>query len=158
LPVDVQVVSRSTENVGYKTSKIGGECLNVLSKETEYRKPVPRIVFASLVGYLTGEFVNSFVLAKMKVLTRGRYLWTRTIGSTIAGQSVDTVLFVMVGFAGIWPRSQIVLAIASLYVLKVAYEVLATPITYIVVTFLKRTEGIDHYDAGTTFMPFRWKM
>jgi queuosine precursor transporter len=120
--------------------------------------PVPRIVLASLVGYLAGEFVNSFVLAKMKLLTQGRYLWTRTIGSTVAGQSVDTTLFVMVAFAGVWPRSQLLSVIVSLYALKVGYEVLATPITYSVVAFLKRTEGIDYYDRQTAFMPFRWKL
>jgi uncharacterized integral membrane protein (TIGR00697 family) len=120
--------------------------------------PVPRVALASLVGYLAGEFVNSFVLAKMKLLTRGRYLWTRTVGSTIAGQSVDTTLFVMVGFAGVWPLTQLVWAIVSLYALKVGYEVLATPFTYMVVAFLKRTEGIDHYDRQTAFMPFRWRV
>lgn len=120
--------------------------------------PVPRIVLASLIGYLAGEFVNSFVLAKMKLLTEGRHLWTRTIGSTIAGQSVDTMLFVTVAFAGVWPRSQLLSAIVSLYALKVGYEILATPITYIVVAFLKRTEGMDYYDRQTAFMPFRWRL
>jgi len=120
--------------------------------------PVPRIVLASLVGYLAGEFVNSFVLAKMKIFTEGRYLWTRTIGSTIAGQSVDTTLFVTFAFAGVWPRGQLVSSVLSLYALKVAYEVLATPITYIVVAFLKRTEGVDYYDRQTAFMPFRWRL
>src|SRR5215469_7012423 len=108
--------------------------------------PVPRIVLASLVGYLAGEFVNSFVLAKMKLLTEGRHLWTRTIGSTVAGQAVDTILFVTVAFADVWPRGQLLSSAVSLYALKVGYEVLATPITYAVVAFLKRTEGIDYYD------------
>ena len=120
--------------------------------------PVPRIVLASLAGYLAGEFVNSFVLAKMKLLTQGQYLWTRTIGSTIAGQAVDTTLFVTVAFAGIWPRAQLASAIYSLYALKVAYEVIATPLTYSAVAFLKRTEGSDHYDRQTDFIPFRWKL
>lgn len=118
--------------------------------------PVPRIVLASLVGYLAGEFVNSFVLAKMKVMTEGRFLWTRTVGSTIAGQAVDTVLFVAIGFAGVWPHTQLAAAILSLYLFKVSYEVLATPFTYIIVNFLKKTEGVDYYDSETDFTPFRW--
>jgi uncharacterized integral membrane protein (TIGR00697 family) len=120
--------------------------------------PVPRVVLASYVGYLAGEFVNSFVLAKMKLLTSGRHLWTRTVGSTVAGQFVDTVLFVLVGFAGVWPRGQLTWIAVSLYGLKVGYEVLATPCTYAVVAFLKRTEDMDHFDRTTQFTPFRWKV
>jgi len=120
--------------------------------------PVPRLVIASYFGYLAGEFVNSFVLAKLKVLTQGRHLWTRIVGSTIIGQLVDTLLFVLVGFAGLWPRSQLVRVVLSLYGLKVGYEVLATPATYMIVGFLKRTEGVDHYDTTTEFTPFRWRM
>lgn len=118
--------------------------------------PVPRIVLASLVSYVSGEFVNSFVLARMKIITNGRYLWTRTVGSTIAAQFVDSILFVTIGFAGVWPAHDLMKIAASLYALKVSYEVLATPFTYLVVGFLKQTEGIDHYDRGTPFTPFQW--
>jgi uncharacterized integral membrane protein (TIGR00697 family) len=118
---------------------------------------VPRVVLASFVGYLAGEFVNSFVLAKMKIFTRGRYLWTRTVGSTIAGQSFDTILFVILGFWGVWPSNQLAWVTASLYLLKVGYEILATPFTYMVVALLKRAEGVDHYDIGAAFTPFRWR-
>jgi len=119
---------------------------------------VPRVVLASYVGYLAGEFVNSFVLAKMKLLTKGRYLWTRTVGSTIAGQFIDTALFVLVGFIGVWPRNQLLRVTLSLYGLKVGYEILATPLTYAMVAFLKRTEDVDHYDIATPFTPFRWRV
>jgi uncharacterized integral membrane protein (TIGR00697 family) len=118
--------------------------------------PVPRLVIASMAGYLAGEFVNSFVLAKMKVFTQGRYLWTRTIGSTLAGQFVDTLLFVLAGFTGVWPLGQLAWVAVSLYFLKVSYEVLATPLTYAAVNFLKREEGIDCFDRTTRFTPFQW--
>jgi queuosine precursor transporter len=117
---------------------------------------VPRIVFASLIGYLGGEFINSFVLAKMKIWTKGRYLWTRTIGSTVTGQAVDTFAFLAIAFLGVWPLRYILVTGLSLYSFKVTYEVLATPATYAVVDFLKRREGIDTYDVRTNFSPFRW--
>ena len=117
---------------------------------------VPRIVVGSIAGYLVGEFVNSFVLAKMKVWTKGRYLWSRTIGSTIAGEGVDTVFFILIAFGGVWPAGQLIITALSVYIFKVVYEILATPLTYLVVGFLKRHEGVDHYDIGTRFSPFRW--
>jgi uncharacterized integral membrane protein (TIGR00697 family) len=116
---------------------------------------VPRIVVASLIAYFSGEFSNSFVLARMKILTRGRWLWTRTIGSTLIGEMVDTLLFVAIAFAGTksWP---LLLAIfLSNYIFKVGVEVLFTPITYRVVGFLKRREREDHYDYHTDFNPFK---
>jgi len=116
---------------------------------------VPRIVLASMIGYWAGEFSNSYVLAKMKILTHGRRLWTRTIGSTLVGQGVDTGLFIFVAFVGTLPGSVLVRLLVSSYLFKVAYEVAATPLTYLVVGFLKRKEGVDVFDRGTNFNPFR---
>jgi len=116
---------------------------------------IPRVVVASTIGYWAGEFANSFVLAKLKVRTSGRFLWVRTIGSTIVGEGVDTVLFVLIAFAGVFPQDLLVRAIWSGYLFKVLYEVVATPLTYAVVRFLKRAEGIDVYDRNTDFSPFR---
>jgi uncharacterized integral membrane protein (TIGR00697 family) len=115
----------------------------------------PRIVIASLVAYWVGAFSNSFVLAKMKVWTRGKHLWARTIGSTIVGQGTDTVVFVLVAFLGVFAGPEIMAIIVSNYVFKVGVEVTFTPITYLIVGWLKRTEGADYYDRGTNFNPFR---
>jgi uncharacterized integral membrane protein (TIGR00697 family) len=114
-----------------------------------------RIVFASLVAFWAGEFANSFVLAKMKILTRGRHLWTRTIGSTIVGQGVDSLLFYPLAFYGSWSPSQVLTVMVTNWALKVAWEAVLTPVTYGVVGFLKRREGLDVYDEGTDFTPFR---
>ena len=114
----------------------------------------PRIVLGSLLGYWAGEFSNSFVLAKMKVLTSGRWLWTRTIGSTLAGEAVDTAIFATVAFLGVLPSDLLTVLIVSNYVFKVGVEALATPVTYAVVTFLKRSEQEDYYDRQTNFNPF----
>ena len=113
-----------------------------------------RIVLASLVAYFSGEFCNSYVLAKMKILTSGRYLWTRTIGSTIVGEAVDSVIFYPMAFLGLWPRELVLKVMFGNYLLKVAWEVLNTPVTYRVVNFLKRAEHEDYYDRGTNFTPF----
>jgi len=118
---------------------------------------VPRIVLASIIGYWAGEFANSFVLAKMKLLTKGKHLWARTISSTIAGEGVDTALFVLIGFYGVISGAILLMAILSGYIFKVAYEAAATPITYKIVGFLKKAEGIDHYDYNTRFSPFSFK-
>lgn len=115
---------------------------------------VPRIVFASIVGYWAGSFSNSFIMAKMKLLTKGKHLWVRTIGSTIVGEGVDTALFVSIAFWGIVSGGILVLAIISGYAFKVVYEIIATPITYKIVGFLKKAEGIDVYDSETKFSPF----
>lgn len=117
---------------------------------------VPRIILASILGYLVGEFVNSFVLAKMKILTEGRHLWSRLIGSTVVGQVVDTLIFVTVGFGGTVPLPVIVNIIVSIYLFKVLYEVIISPVTYVITGFLKRHEGIDTFDHGTDFSPLRW--
>lgn len=117
---------------------------------------VPRIVFASIIGFWAGEFSNAFVLAKLKIATSGRRLWTRTIGSTIVGQGVDTALFTFIGFFGAIPNQVLVIAILSGYVFKVIYEAVATPLTYKIVRFLKKREGVDHFDYKTKFNPFKF--
>jgi uncharacterized integral membrane protein (TIGR00697 family) len=115
---------------------------------------VPRLVIASLIAFWCGEFANSFVLAKMKLLTKGRYLWTRTVGSTAVGQAVDTAVLMVVAFAGSLDAAVIVNLIVDGYLFKVIYEVLATPVTYAIVNFLKRSEGVDTFDYKTHFSPF----
>jgi uncharacterized integral membrane protein (TIGR00697 family) len=113
------------------------------------------IVLASLAGYWTGEFTNSFILAKMKVLTRGRWLWSRTIGSTLVGQLVDTAVFVIVAsLFGVFPWSLFFTLTVTNYLFKCGVEALMTPLTYIVVGALKRAEGEDYFDRGTDFNPF----
>ena len=113
------------------------------------------IVLASLAGYWTGEFANSFTLAKMKVLTNGRWLWARTIGSTLVGQLIDTVMFVVVASAfGVFPWSLFLTLTVTNYVFKCLVEVLMTPVTYAVVNALKRVEKEDYYDRSTDFNPF----
>jgi hypothetical protein len=114
----------------------------------------PRIVLGSLLGYWAGEFSNSTVLARLKVITNGRWLWTRTIGSTLVGEGVDTLIFATVAFFGVLPADLLTVLIVSNYVFKVGVEVLATPATYAVVAFLKRTEQEDFYDRETDFNPF----
>lgn len=115
-----------------------------------------RIIFASMIGYFAGEFVNSFTLAKLKILTRGRFLWTRTIGSTIAGEAADSVLFYPIAFLGRpgWTLEDVLGVMLANYCLKVCWEVLATPLTYGVVGYLKRVEHEDYYDFDTDFSPF----
>jgi uncharacterized integral membrane protein (TIGR00697 family) len=114
----------------------------------------PRIVAASLMAFFAGEFVNSYTLAKMKILTRGRWLWTRVIGSTVAGEAMDSLIFYPVAFLGIWTPHLVVEVMVTNYVLKVLVEVVMTPVTYKVVGFLKRAEREDYYDIGTNFTPF----
>jgi queuosine precursor transporter len=113
-----------------------------------------RIVLASLTAFFCGEFTNSFVLAKMKVLTNGKMLWTRTIGSTIAGEAVDSLIFYPVAFLGFWPNNLLITVMITNYILKVLWEVVATPLTYRVVGFLKKKENEDYFDRDTNFTPF----
>jgi uncharacterized integral membrane protein (TIGR00697 family) len=117
----------------------------------------PRIVAASLIAYFAGEFSNSIVLAKMKILTKGKFLWTRTIGSTLAGEGIDTALFVLIAFSGLYNWKTVGLIVASNYIFKVGMEVILTPATYGIVKFLKKREHVDYYDYGTSFNPFRLK-
>lgn len=113
-----------------------------------------RIVAASLLAFWAGEFVNSFVLAKMKLLTAGKYLWTRTIGSTFAGEAVDSLIFYPLAFLGTWSTEQVIAVMIGNYFLKVLWEVIATPFTYLIVGFLKRAEHEDFFDRDTDFNPF----
>jgi len=115
---------------------------------------LPRLVVASLIAYWCGEFANSFVMAKMKIITKGKMLWARTIGSTVVGQFVDTVIVMVIGFGGTMSWDLIFNLIWSGYVVKVLYEAAATPVTYLVVNFLKKAEGVDLYDTDTDFNPF----
>ena len=114
----------------------------------------PRLLAASFVAYLAGEFLNAFVLAKLKLKTGGRFLWLRTIGSTLVGQAADSAVFISLAFWGIFGPANLAAAILSQWMFKVAYEVLATPITYLVVNGLKRLEGQDYFDRHTNFNPF----
>jgi queuosine precursor transporter len=113
-----------------------------------------RIVAGSMIAFCCGSFANSFVLAKMKILTQGKHLWARTIGSTIVGQFVDTSLFFVIAFYGIWPQEQLVAVTITQYLFKTVWEALMTPVTYKAVAFLKRVEGLDYYDRDTNFTPF----
>ena len=119
-----------------------------------------RIALASMIAYFCGEFVNSFVLAKMKIATQGRWLWSRTIGSTLFGEGVDSLLFYPLAFwgTGIIPNEALPKVMAAQFVAKVAVEVLFTPVTYAIVGWLKRAEQEDHYDRGTRFTPFSLKV
>jgi queuosine precursor transporter len=121
--------------------------------ETIYGQ-VPRIVLASLIAFWAGELANSYVLAKMKVFMEGRRLWMRTIGSTIVGEGVDSMIFYTVAFYGLWTTDQLLLVMSSNYLIKVGWEVLATPVTYRVVGWLKRAEHEDYFDRDTDFNPF----
>ena len=115
----------------------------------------PRLVAASLVAYWAGEFSNSAVLSVMKKLTGGRWLWTRTIGSTVIGQGVDTLIFITAAFYGLVPGGVLIQMIVAQYLWKVAYEAAATPLTYLIVGWLKRVEQVDTFDWGVRYNPFR---
>ena len=117
-----------------------------------------RIVIASLAGFWAGEFVNSIVMARMKIWTNGKALWTRTIGSTIVGQGVDSLLFYPIAFYGDWTNEQLLTVMVTNWALKIAWEVFLTPVTYQVVGALKRREGVDVFDTDTDFTPFRAKL
>lgn len=115
----------------------------------------PRLLAASFVAYLIGEFANAYILARLKVLTAGRWLWVRTIGSTLVGQALDSVVFMLIAFWGVIPGWALLTAALVQWVVKSGYEVLATPLTYLVVGLLKRHENIDTYDEDIDFNPFR---
>ena len=118
---------------------------------------LPRILVASLAAFWAGEFANSYTMAKLKLITRGRWLWTRTVGSTVVGQLVDTTLVIVITFAGVFTPGKLFQIIWQGYLLKVAYEVLATPVTYVVINWLKRAEHVDTFDTHTNFNPFRFQ-
>ncbi|HEX6850248.1 MAG TPA: queuosine precursor transporter [Candidatus Polarisedimenticolaceae bacterium] len=113
-----------------------------------------RIVLASLLGFWAGEFCNSYVLAKLKILSQGRRLYQRTIGSTLVGQAADSLIFYSVAFLGTWPPELVLQVMATNYLIKCAWEALATPVTYKIVGWLKRAESEDYYDRDTDFNPF----
>lgn len=117
-----------------------------------------RIVAGSIIAFWCGSFVNSFVLAKMKIWTNGQFLWTRTIGSTMVGELVDSVLFYSIAFYGLWATSDLMKVIVVQYILKTSWEILMTPFTYKIVKFLKRVENEDYYDRNTNFTPFSIKV
>jgi hypothetical protein len=114
----------------------------------------PRIIAGSIIAFWAGSFVNSYVLAKMKLWTRGRWLWTRTVGSTICGELVDSALFYTIAFAGLWSTDKLLLIMITQYFLKSGWEIVATPLTYKIVGFLKRAEHEDYFDRNTRFTPF----
>jgi hypothetical protein len=113
----------------------------------------PRLLLASFIAYLIGEFANSFVLAKLKIATKGRFLWVRTISSTIIGEGLDSAVFMTIAFAGTIPTDGLFNAVVTQWLFKTGYEILATPLTYAVVNFLKKQEGLDAYDRDTNFNP-----
>ncbi len=117
----------------------------------------PRFLLASFLAYLVGEFANSFVMAKMKIATRGRWLWTRTIGSTLVGEGLDSLVFMTIAFVGEIPMIMLALTIVTQWLVKSAYEAAATPLTYVTVRFLKQREGLDVYDYDTRFNPLLLK-
>jgi hypothetical protein len=117
----------------------------------------PRIVVASIIAFLCGTFVNSYVLAKMKIWTRGRWLWTRIVGSTVCGELVDSMLFYFIAFYGRMPQGHLIAIMFTQYALKSGWEIIAAPVTYRIVSFLKRAENEDYYDTNTNFTPFSLK-
>lgn len=117
----------------------------------------PRIVFASIIAFWAGELANAYVMARMKVWSKGKHLYQRTIGSTVVGQGVDSLLFYPIAFLGIWTTSQVITVLITNYLLKVLWEAFLTPVTYRVVAALKKAEGVDVYDAETDFTPFSVK-
>lgn len=117
----------------------------------------PRLLLGSFAAYLVGEFANSTVLAKMKIWTQGRHLWARTIGSTLIGEGLDSLVFITIAFGGVFAPNELMTAIVSQWLFKSAYEALVTPITYWVVNSLKRAEGVDAYDIDTNLNPFAFE-
>ncbi len=116
----------------------------------------PRLLLASFVAYLVGGFSNSLIMAKMKIWTNGKKLWMRTIGSTIVGEGLDSVIFILIAFSGIFPGAQILTVILTQWIFKSAFEVVATPITYAVISYLKKADQSDVYDRGTNFSPLQY--
>lgn len=116
---------------------------------------VPRIVIASLIAFFTGEMINAYVMARMKIWTKGKHLWSRTIGSTIVGQGMDSLIFYPVAFYGIWENDVIITVMISNFLIKVSWEAVLTPVTYKLVALLKRAEGVDVFDDKTDFSPFK---
>jgi queuosine precursor transporter len=137
----------------------GGQVLppaSFWSGQTAYERILgytPRLLLASFLAYLVGEFSNAFIMSKMKIVTKGRWLWTRTIGSTLVGEGLDSVVFMSIAFAGEIPAAGLVSAIVTQWLAKSVYEAAVTPLTYVLVKFLKKREGVDAYDYDTRFNP-----
>ncbi len=176
-PISYIVNDVLTEVYGYRRSRLviwigfGANLLMVLAIQVAILLPAapfwngqeafatilgatPQLLIASLCAYLVGEFLNAYVLAKMKILTKGRWLWTRTIGSTFVGQMFDSAIFSLIAFLGVIPLREIGIMILTVWAFKTVYEAIVTPVTYLVVNFLKRREGMDVYDYDTRFNPF----
>jgi uncharacterized integral membrane protein (TIGR00697 family) len=119
---------------------------------------LPRIVLASLLAYFAGEFTNSVILSRMKIFTSGKFLWMRTIGSTVVGEGIDTLIFCMVAFYGMLPGNALWAVIVSNYIFKCSVEILFTPVTYGIVGFLKRRENVDTFDHGVNYNPFNFSL
>jgi queuosine precursor transporter len=117
-----------------------------------------RIALGSMIAFFCGSFANAYTLAKMKILTRGRHLWARTIGSTLVGELIDSSLFYFIAFYGIWATGDLVKIVIAQYILKTTWEIVMTPVTYKVVAFLKHKENEDYYDRDTNFTPFSLKV
>jgi len=117
-----------------------------------------RIALGSMIAFFCGSFANSYTLAKMKIWTKGKYLWTRTIGSTLVGELIDSSLFYCIAFYGIWATGDLLKIVVAQYILKTSWEIVMTPVTYKVVGFLKRIENEDYYDRNTDFTPFSVKV
>ncbi|HBE78753.1 MAG TPA: transporter [Firmicutes bacterium] len=117
----------------------------------------PRIAIASIIAYFAGEFSNSYILSRMKIRTHGKYLWTRTIGSTVVGELVDSALFVVIAFYGVWDQALLITVLISNYIFKTLYEIIATPLTYAIIGWLKKHEQEDHYDYNADYNPFTIK-
>ena len=117
----------------------------------------PRIALGSIIAYFVGEFANSYILSRLKVKTQGKHLWLRTIGSTLIGQLLDTLIFVYIAFWGVWERELIMSVLVSNYIFKTGYEIVATPFTYLVTGWLKKAEQEDHYDYDADYNPFLLK-
>lgn len=116
----------------------------------------PRILIASFIGYLAGAFSNAFIMAKMKLMTRGRFLWLRTISSTLIGEGLDSAIFITVAFSGVFAGADLIPLMLTQWIFKVLFEIIATPLTYLVVTTLKKREGRDHFDYETNFNPLHF--
>lgn len=117
----------------------------------------PRIALASIIAYFIGEFSNSYILSRLKIFTKGKYLWIRTIGSTLVGELIDSALFVLIAFGGIWESSLVLRVLISNYIFKTGYEIIATPLTYAITNWLKNREKEDHYDYKANYNPFMLK-
>lgn len=148
--ISIQLSPAQFWTLGYSSAKSAQQAYEAVLGFT------PRLLASSFAAYLVGEFLNSFVMAKMKLATNGKYLWTRTISSTLVGQFADSGIFITLAFIGTLPSTFLVRLIVTQWLVKSAYEIVATPLTYAAVNFLKRSEHQDYYDRETNFSPLKW--